>query len=161
MQVLWAPWRMEYILNTEKETGCLFCNRIEQNQDKKNLIVFRAKSALVMMNRFPYNNGHLLIMPKRHIAELHQLKPSEILEINHLLSLSLRALKQAISPDGFNLGLNLGKLAGAGVLDHIHWHLVPRWSGDTNFMPVIAETKVMPEHLHAVYAKLKKAFNQE
>jgi len=152
---------MEYILNSEKEPGCPFCNRIEQSQDEKNLIVFRTKSAIVMMNRFPYNNGHLLIMPKRHIAELEQFNQSEILEIHHLLTLAIQALNRAMSPEGFNLGLNLGKVAGAGILDHIHWHIVPRWSGDTNFMPVIAETKVMPEHLQAVYDKLKKAFIKE
>ena len=160
METLWAPWRMEYILgeNKKEKPGCIFCNRLRRSQDQKDLILMRSKNAAVIMNRFPYNNGHLMVMPNRHIGDLQKLNAREIAEIHKLLSLSLDAMNKEIRPDGFNIGLNLGKVAGAGVADHIHWHIVPRWSGDTNFMPVISETKVMPEHLQSVYLRLRRAF---
>ena len=161
MKVLWAPWRMDYILSQGKDEGCVFCQGLKESEDEKNLIVWRGEKAVVFMNRYPYNNGHLLIMPHRHIGELEALDSEEVADIHRLICLSLRALNNAFSPDGFNIGLNLGKTAGAGVLDHIHWHIVPRWEGDTNFMPVLAETKVMPEHLNSTYQKLRRAFLEE
>jgi len=159
MKVLWAPWRMEYILKN-KEDGCVFCKGLKENNDEKNLILIRSEKAVIFMNRFPYNNGHLLIMPTRHIGELEELTQEEVLDIHNLIQLSLSALKKSLNPDGFNIGLNLGRVAGAGVVDHIHWHIVPRWQGDTNFMPVLAEVKVMPEHLSQTYKKLKQAFEE-
>jgi len=159
MEVLWAPWRMAYIeKDSKKESGCIFCPRIQRSNDQEDLIVWRGRNVSVFLNRFPYNNGHLMVVPNRHLAELCELSDQEVLEINQLIYLSICALKKAMSPDGFNIGLNLGKTAGAGVLDHLHWHIVPRWEGDTNFMPVIAETKVMPEHLLSTFQKLRKAF---
>ena len=163
MDALWAPWRMEYILgeNKKEKTGCIFCARLKRKQDRKDLILWRSKNAMVIMNRFPYNNGHLMVMPNRHIGELPKLKPGEVAEIHQLLSLALNAMNHELRPDGFNIGLNLGKVAGAGVAGHIHWHIVPRWNGDTNFMPVISETKVMPEHLQSLYQRLRRAFLEE
>lgn len=162
MDTLWAPWRMEYILSEKKETaGCIFCTRLKKKNDQKNLILWRGKHAAVFMNRFPYNNGHLMVMPNRHLAGVDKLSEKEALEIHHLMAFCLAGLRKVMNPDGFNIGLNLGKTAGAGVDDHMHWHIVPRWSGDTNFMPVISETKVMPEHLQAVYKQLKQALLEE
>ncbi len=163
MHPLWAPWRMEYILGADisEEKGCIFCNRLERKNDQKDLILHRGKRTAVFLNRFPYNNGHLMVMPLRHIAELKDLSREETLEIHKLIVLALAALKRAMNPDGFNLGINLGRVAGAGVPGHLHWHIVPRWNGDTNFMPVIGETKVMPEHLQSVYRRLRDAFAKE
>jgi ATP adenylyltransferase len=160
MDALWAPWRMAYIDQNDdrKDSGCIFCPRISRRRDSEDLIVWRGRLVTVFMNRFPYNNGHLMVVPNRHLARLSDLNQKEVLELHRLKALSLAALERAMRPAGYNLGLNLGKTAGAGVLDHIHWHLVPRWEGDTNFMPVIAETKVMPEHLRSTYKKLRKAF---
>jgi len=154
---------MQYILGAgdKDKRGCIFCARLKRRRDRENLILWRGKSAAVFMNKFPYNNGHLMVLPNRHKAQISELNRDEILEIQGLIALALAGIKAAMNPDGFNIGLNLGKTAGAGVLDHIHWHIVPRWSGDTNFMPVIAETKVMPEHLQSVYRRLRKALQQE
>ena len=163
MDALWAPWRMEYILGADKknEPGCIFCTRLNRKKDQQDLILWRGKHAVVFMNRFPYNNGHLMVMPIRHLDAVDKLNKSEVLEIHSLITLCLAALRRAMNPDGFNVGLNLGRVAGAGVLDHVHYHIVPRWNGDTNFMPVIGETKVMPEHLASVYARLRKALLEE
>jgi ATP adenylyltransferase len=162
MEALWAPWRMEYILAAgKKEKGCIFCSRLKQNQDRKNLILWRSETVAVFLNRFPYNNGHLMVLPRRHLAEIKELNQKEVKEIHQLTALSLKVLKRALNPDGFNLGLNLGRVAGAGILDHLHWHIVPRWNGDTNFMPVIADTKVMPEHLQTLFLRLRKEFVKE
>jgi len=161
MDVLWAPWRMAYIeQDQQKEPGCIFCPRIARHNDREDLILWRSELASVFINRFPYNNGHLMVVPNRHLAEFCDLTEPEIIETHHLIYLCLCALKKAMNPAGYNLGLNLGKTAGAGVLDHLHWHIVPRWEGDTNFMPVIADTKVMPEHLSSTYQKLQKAFQE-
>jgi ATP adenylyltransferase len=162
VQELWAPWRMEYILNADKpvETGCIFCNRFNRSQDEEDLILFRGAKSFVIMNRFPYNNGHLMVTPCRHIGSFQGLTPDEALEVHKLVSASLDALKKVMKPDGFNVGLNLGRVAGAGVEDHVHWHIVPRWNGDTNFMPVIGETKVMPEHLASTWRRLREAFRE-
>jgi len=162
MDTLWAPWRMEYIVSEKKEAaGCIFCTRLERKNDQEDLILWRGKHAVVFMNRFPYNNGHLMVMPNRHLAGLDELSEKEALEIHELMAFCLAGLRKVMNPDGFNIGLNLGKVAGAGVDDHLHWHIVPRWSGDTNFMPVISETKVMPEHLQSVYKQLREALLEE
>lgn len=158
MKYLWAPWRMDYILSS-KEKGCIFCLKPLENRDKENLILFQGKDAFIMMNRYPYNSGHLMIVPKRHCTELEKLKEKEWKEIFYFLQVSVKVLKETLSPQGFNIGMNLGKIAGAGE-EHLHFHIVPRWTGDTNFMPILGETKVIPEYLLNTYEKLKVAFSQ-
>ncbi len=155
MKNLWAPWRIKYILN-KKDKNCIFCQKSQENKDEKNYIIWRGQLGFIIMNIFPYNNGHLMVAPYRHVAEPSGLKENELLEMMLLLRKSIEVLKKVLKPDGFNIGINLGKIAGAGVEDHFHIHIVPRWLGDTNFMPVIADTKVMPEHLRETYKKLKE-----
>lgn len=157
MEHLWALWRMEYILN-EKEKGCIFCQKPNQRRDRENLLLYRGKYNLVMMNLYPYNPGHLMVAPYRHINRLDMLNDEEMLEHFRLVDRCVTVLREAMNPDGFNIGLNLGKVAGAGIEDHIHTHIVPRWNGDTNFMPVISDTRVVPEALDATYAKLVGKF---
>ncbi len=156
-QVLWAPWRMEYILG-EKEKGCIFCTRIKQTTDRENLILARGEFCFVIMNRYPYNNGHLMVVPLRHVDDLTRLDAHESQDLMRWLQISIRALGRALQPQGYNVGVNLGKVAGAGVDDHLHFHIVPRWDADTNFMPVISDTKIVSEGLFATFDKLKKAF---
>ena len=156
MKYLWSPWRMDYILSG-KQKGCFFCNNPKEKKDRKNLILFRNRYAFVMMNRFPYNNGHLMIVPKRHAIDLEQLHDEELEDLFLLLKASMRVLKKALKPHGFNIGINIGVVGGAGE-KHLHFHLVPRWTGDTNFMPVLGETKVIPEYLENTYHKLHSAF---
>jgi ATP adenylyltransferase len=156
MRYLWAPWRMDYILE-KKQKRCIFCNTPTDRQDKKNLILWQSKCAFVIMNRFPYNNGHLMVVPRRHCVDLDQLSNEELQELFYLLKVSTRILKGCLDPHGFNIGINIGNAGGAGE-DHIHFHIVPRWTGDTNFMPVLSETKVIPEYLEKTYRKLNSAF---
>jgi ATP adenylyltransferase len=156
MERLWAPWRMEYIDSArEGEGGCIFCDLPAEGDDEKSYILIRSKRAFAILNKFPYNSGHLMIAPFRHVGEVEQLEDEEALDLHHLLQKSLKALKEAMKPDGFNIGMNLGQVAGAGIPDHLHWHVVPRWNGDTNFMPVVGETKVLPEQLAQSYEKLR------
>lgn len=157
MDILWAPWRIDYILG-EKEDGCVFCNKQAGEDDKKNLILFRGKFCFVIMNYYPYNNGHVMVVPKRHIAELQLLSEQEHNEMMQLMSKSIEILKDKMLPHGFNIGMNLGAIAGAGVKDHLHFHIVPRWSGDMNFMPVTGHTKVISEALEVTWEKLKPGF---
>jgi ATP adenylyltransferase len=154
MDYLWAPWRIEYILQAEKG-GCFLCEKPKEANDETNLILFRGKSNFIIMNSFPYNPGHLLVAPYRHISNLDELTDEEAKEHFDLVKRSLRLLTEITKPAGFNMGMNLGKVAGAGVDDHIHTHIVPRWQGDTNFMPVISSTNVLSEALAATYKKLK------
>ena len=158
MQRLWAPWRLEYIVG-EKIDGCIFCVFPQQDEDRKHKILARGNHAFVIMNTFPYSNGHLLIIPFRHTSDLSELTADESLEMMQLLQRSMLVLKEAYNPDGFNIGVNQGTAAGAGIADHIHMHIVPRWNGDTNFMPVFAEVKVIPEALETSYDKLKTIFD--
>jgi len=157
MRYLWAPWRMEYILE-EKQRGCIFCKKPIERKDEENLILYQNKYAFVMMNKFPYNNGHVMVIPKHHCRDLEQLGDQEGQELFHLLRVSSRILKRALHPQGFNIGMNIGKVGGAGVDDHVHFHIVPRWTGDTNFMPILGETKVVPDYLEKTYQKLHSAF---
>ena len=152
MKRIWAPWRIEY-LTKEKEEGCIFCKKPKENRDRENLIVYRGETGFIIMNRYPYSNGHLMAVPYRHTRELTQLSDVERLGLMNLTIMCLEVLG-VFKPDGFNIGMNLGKSAGAGIDDHIHSHVVPRWSGDTNFMPVIGDIKVMPEYLDETYLKL-------
>jgi ATP adenylyltransferase len=163
MDHLWAPWRMEYIdhsLKNDPHEGCIFCTCLQDSRDEEHLILHRGNHTFIIMNLFPYNNGHLMVVPHRHIAEITELNDTELLEIGHLLSLSVKALTKAIHPDGFNIGMNLGRVAGAGIADHLHYHVVPRWNGDTNFMPVLGETKVISQGLRESYHTLKAAFDK-
>jgi len=147
---------MQYIEQSDKVEGCIFCVLPAEQKDTENLILYRGKTCFLMLNSFPYNNGHLMVAPYKHTADIYALDDGELLEISHLIRYSIRLLTAAMQPDGFNLGVNLGRSAGAGVADHIHWHIVPRWIGDTNFMPVIADTKVLPDSLRSTYDKLKE-----
>ncbi len=160
MKKLWAPWRIEYIKNIEKEKGCIFCLKPKEKNDEKNFILKRGEKSFIILNKFPYNSGHLMIAPYRHIGRIESLRNEEIIEIFGFLIISVSALKKAIKPHGFNIGLNLGKIAGAGFPGHIHFHVVPRWSGDTNFMPVIGETKVIPQDIEKTFEILYPYFNE-
>ncbi|MBT9162772.1 MAG: AP-4-A phosphorylase [Dehalococcoidia bacterium] len=153
MEHLWAPWRMEYILE-EKAERCIFCEKPGQDTDGKNYIVRRGERNFSMLNIYPYNPGHLMVAPYRHVASLGELSDEELLEHFRLVDQSVAMLTGVLRPSGFNIGINLGKVAGAGVESHIHTHIVPRWEGDTNFMPVICDAKVVPEALADTYAKL-------
>jgi ATP adenylyltransferase len=156
MKYLWAPWRMDYILG-EKKRGCFLCHKLKEKKNKKNLILFQGDYVFVMMNRYPYTNGHLMIVPKRHCLNVEQLDNDELKELFDLLRTSIQVLKITLHPHGFNIGMNIGKVGGAGE-DHLHLHVVPRWAGDTNFMPVIGETKTIPEYLEKTYQKLNTTF---
>jgi len=157
MDVLWAPWRMEYILSANKEQGCIFCPGQDRSADEQRLILYVGNKTMVMMNRFPYNNGHLLVAPVRHVRALDQLSPEETLDLMMTVKNCIAVLKAVMQPEGFNVGLNLGRVAGAGVEDHLHFHIVPRWNGDTNYMTVLGEVRVIPEHLRQTYKKLRQA----
>ncbi|HUL31197.1 MAG TPA: HIT domain-containing protein [Thermodesulfobacteriota bacterium] len=156
MEYLWAPWRMEYILGKKKK-GCFLCKEVSEKKNKKNLILYQGESVFVVMNKFPYTNGHLMVVPKRHCLHLEQLDKGELKELFDLLKTCVRILKATFHPHGFNVGMNIGKVGGAGE-DHLHLHIVPRWAGDTNFMPVLGNTKVISEYLGETYQKLHSAF---
>lgn len=157
MKRLWAPWRIEYILNS-KPAGCIFCLKEGREQDRENLVLYSTSLSFVMLNRYPYTNGHLLVAPHRHAADLDGLSGEEMSDLFDLVRLSCNVLNAAAAPQGFNIGINLGKAAGAGVDDHLHVHVVPRWNGDTNFMSVVADLRVMPENLLSTYDGLLPGF---
>jgi ATP adenylyltransferase len=154
MEYLWAPWRIEYIQKAP-ESGCILCQKPGENEDEANQILYRGQHNFVILNAFPYNPGHLMVVPYRHIANLQDLRDEEAGEHFDIIKKSLELLKEVMGPAGFNIGLNLGRVAGAGIAEHIHTHIVPRWGGDTNFMPVLSDTKVMPEALTATYRRLR------
>jgi ATP adenylyltransferase len=154
MEQLWAPWRLSYVAAARPpgtEDPCFLCQGLRETDDRRNLIVLRGPLSVVVLNRFPYNNGHLLIAPRAHKRSLEDLDPSEILETQLTLGRMIHALDDVMHPEGYNIGLNLGRVAGAGLPGHVHWHVVPRWNGDTNFMPVVADVKVIPQALDALY----------
>ncbi|MBN1480192.1 HIT domain-containing protein [candidate division KSB1 bacterium] len=157
MNHMWAPWRMEYILSPKAES-CIFCEKPQQTKDRDNLILYRGATCFVIMNYFPYNNGHLMIVPYRHLSNLEELSTEEQSEMMAMLVNCCEILKKALHPDGLNIGMNLGKVAGAGIDDHLHFHIVPRWSGDTNFMPIIGHTKVISQALYESWDLLKRYF---
>ena len=157
MKQLWAPWRLEYIQGAEEQDGCIFC-RARDGADEEGLVVHRGEHAIVLLNKYPYASGHLMVAPLRHEGEFGELAADESLEIHRLASAALAALAETMRPQGFNLGWNLGRVAGAGVIDHVHLHVVPRWAGDTNFMPVLADVKVLPEALEDSRRKLAEAW---
>jgi ATP adenylyltransferase len=150
---LWAPWRLEYVTGAEEQEGCVFCDAFA-GHDEERLVVTRGVRAFVLLNKFPYSSGHLMVAPARHVADLAELTDDEALEIHRLAVAATAALADAYRPHGYNLGWNLGRVAGAGIIDHVHLHVVPRWGGDTNFMPVLADVKVIPEHLADTRRKL-------
>ncbi len=156
MKRIWAPWRMKYILK-DKKGPCLFCQKPKENRDKENYLLFRGESSFLILNIYPYSNGHLLVIPYKHVSRLDGLKERELLELMTLARKAMGLLEEVMQPQGFNIGMNLGKIAGAGIEDHLHLHIVPRWEADTNFMPVLSETKVVPELLETTYEKLMKA----
>ena len=158
MENLWAPWRMAFITpKTPPPPGCIFCTLPAEHQDVEHHILYRGDLCFMMLNLYPYNNGHLMIAPFQHVSSIEHLEAATLAEMMSQAQLALKALRLAMNPDGFNMGINEGKVAGAGYADHVHYHIVPRWHGDTNFMPVVADIKVMPEHLDVVYAKLQEA----
>lgn len=161
MERLWAPWRLEYIKSTQDdEEDCIFCQKPKETDDKENLIVYRSNLSFVIMNKFPYNNGHLMVVPYIHEADLTKFTDDVLLDMQHLLQLSLKALNDTMNPHGINIGVNLGRSAGAGIVDHLHYHMVPRWNGDTNYMPVLAGTKVISEALEDSWQKLHTSFKK-
>jgi ATP adenylyltransferase len=155
VEQLWAPWRMEFVQSSRPETGCLFCTKIRESDDVANLIVHRGPRAFIIMNLYPYNSGHLMVVPYQHVARLPDLHPEASAAVMATAQLAVRALDDLMRPHGYNMGINQGDIAGAGVADHLHLHVVPRWSGDTNFMPVVAGAKVMPELISQTAAKLR------
>jgi ATP adenylyltransferase len=159
MDQLWAPWRMGYIKNVDKkDDGCIFCTKPAENDDRKNYILHRGKKAFVLMNLYPYNNGHLMVIPYQHTADMLDLPAETASEVWSLLCSAKKALYAAIRPDAFNIGMNIGRTAGAGIDQHIHIHIVPRWNGDTNFMPVIGETKIISQGIDETYDILLPLF---
>jgi ATP adenylyltransferase len=154
---LWAPWRLEYIRQADEQEGCVFC-RAAEGPDEETLVVRRGEAAFVLLNRFPYSSGHLMVAPYRHAGDFAGLTDAEALDAHRLASQGMAALHATFRPEGYNAGWNLGRVAGAGIVDHVHLHVVPRWSGDTNFMPVLADVKVLPEHLTETRAKLAAAW---
>ena len=157
MKRLWAPWRIEYIRG-EKPLGCILCDKPKAQHDLENLILFRAEHSFVMMNLYPYNSGHLMISPYQHVDTLDVLSNEILLNLMQMIKDSIAALQKAFRPEGANVGLNLGKAGGAGIDDHLHFHVVPRWEGDTNFMTVIGENQVIPEDIQETYRLLKPHF---
>jgi ATP adenylyltransferase len=157
---LWAPWRLEYIQQADELEGCVFCSEGAGDlPDDESLLVHRAETAIAILNKYPYSSGHLMAAPIRHVGALAELADDEALELHRLAVAGVHALGATYGPDGFNLGWNLGRAAGAGIADHVHLHVVPRWSGDTNFMPVLADVKVLPEHLLETRDRLRAAWS--
>ena len=163
-RIIWAPWRIKYIREstggTSKE-GCIFCILPSENRDEENLILYRGKYAFIILNRFPYNTGHLMIVPYRHVSSLEGLEYCELQEISILVKHTLKALRKAMKPEGFNVGVNIGRAAGAGIEGHVHVHIVPRWNGDANFMTVTGGVRVIPQSLHDTYREVKPFIENE
>ena len=157
MDQLWAPWRLAYVADPREQRkpqtpdACFICRGVTGTDDRANLLVYRTPLSVVVLNKFPYNNGHLLVAPRVHKGRPDELEPEQLLDLQLVLRKMIGVLEQRMNPDGFNVGLNLGKVAGAGLPGHLHWHIVPRWNGDTNFMPVLADTKVIVQSLDALF----------
>ena len=161
MDRIWSPWRMEYIQAAKEQgddEGCIFDDLPAENDDEKTKILTRGDLAFVILNSFPYNPGHLMVAPFRHVGEFRALEPEELAEADALIGRSIAALEDEMQPHGFNLGMNLGRVAGAGIPGHVHWHVVPRWNGDTNFMPAVGQTRVLPELLEETFRRLRPRF---
>src|SRR5436309_11193027 len=160
MKVLWAPWRMA-LISAPKRSECIFCRLPRAENARQGLVLAVTRSSVVMLNKFPYNSGHLMVAPRRHVAELERLTPAERRKFDDTLHRAAAIVRREFRPHGMNLGMNLGAAGGAGTADHLHWHVVPRWNGYTNFMPLLADTKVMIEHLHASWDRLRPSFDRE
>lgn len=161
MERLWAPWRMTYIDGADAAPGeCIFCAKAAASNDPENLVLHRGRLSFVLMNLYPYNNGHLMIAPYAHVPSIEELDAETLTDIMTTAQLCLAALRDAMRPQGYNMGINQGTVAGAGIKDHVHLHTVPRWNGDTNFMPVLADTKVMPDYLSNTYRQLREQFER-
>ncbi len=161
MDHLWSPWRMEYIENSQTEVGCILCNRFDEEDGLENLIVFRGNQAFVILNRYPYTNGHMMIVPSMHVPSLVDLDDEALLELILLTKKALNALKQVYKAESFNVGVNIGEAAGAGIAEHVHIHVVPRWIGDTSFISTTANTRVIPEALEVTYNRLLEAWQKQ
>jgi len=162
MDTLWAPWRMDFI-QAEKPKGCIFCLFPAEEgleADRRNLVLGRSAHSFVILNKYPYNNGHLMVVPRRHGGDLSALPAEEFQDLHRLLALAVGCVREGYGPEGMNVGMNVGRIAGAGIADHLHYHVVPRWGGDTNFMPVLSATKVMVEHLDQSWEKMRALFDQ-
>lgn len=158
---LWTPWRMAYVGGGSRQVGCVFCNCRTSNRDVDSLIVYRGESAFVLLNLYPYNTGHVMIVPNLHVQDLAALEPAALVEMANLTAALTTALRRILDCDGFNVGMNIGAAAGAGIAEHLHQHIVPRWNGDANFMPIVGSTKVLPETLPATYARIRAEFCRE
>ncbi|HLG18716.1 MAG TPA: HIT domain-containing protein [Bdellovibrionota bacterium] len=161
MKFLWAPWRIRFILENLSASNCIFCTLPANQDDRSSLILGRTKHSFAILNKFPYNSGHLMIVPLRHTADLSDLSEVILLDLHRCIRDSLEILKETMKPQGFNVGMNLGEAGGAGIRQHLHYHVLPRWNGDTNFLPAIGETKVLPESLEETYARLAPAFHKK
>ncbi len=161
MEVLWAPWRYRYVesATASTERSCIFCEAVRDADDEKHLVVYRSRHSIAMLNLYPYNTAHTMVAPRRHVPSIELLTDEELLDLFKLVSVVMKALRMEYKPQGFNVGVNVGRVAGAGIESHVHVHVVPRWSGDTNFMPVIAGTKVIPEDLRTTWRRVKKAIS--
>jgi ATP adenylyltransferase len=159
MKEIWAPWRIEYI-RASRQNGCFLCKSLASRRDRHNLVLHRGKTCIVIMNRYPYTGGHLMVAPRRHVDSLHAMTTAEVHEMMRLTRKAISALKRIAHPQGFNVGINIGAAAGAGLKDHIHLHIVPRWIGDTNFMPVLAHVKVVPQALLGLWDELRVVFRK-
>jgi ATP adenylyltransferase len=157
MNELWAPWRMAYVARPDRSGGCFLCEAAAAGEDRERYVLWRGETCLAVLNCFPYNNGHVLVAPTAHKADLADLTDAELVEQMDMLRRGQACLRKVMYPGGFNIGLNLGSAAGAGIPGHLHWHIVPRWPGDTNFMPVVAETKVIPQSLDRAWELLREA----
>jgi ATP adenylyltransferase len=159
MKQLWAPWRMDYILSDKTRRGCILCELPKEDKDRENLILYRSSHNFVVMNRFPYNHGHVMVVPYMHAPALDELSDEMMLDFMKATQHAVESIKKAFAPEGFNIGINIGKIAGAGMEEHVHLHMVPRWAGDTSFMTVFDEVRVIPEHILSTYDKLFAAFH--
>jgi ATP adenylyltransferase len=155
---LWSPWRLEYIKGQRLESDCPFCSLPAEDKDPENLILFKDQDIFVVLNKFPYNPGHLMVIPRAHVKDLSELDAQVQTKLMGALPICIDKLRQALEPQGFNVGMNIGQQAGAGIPHHLHWHVIPRWGGDTNFMPLIADTKTVPTHNASIFAQLSKHF---
>jgi len=158
---LWAPWRIKYVSNPNKDRGCIFCKLFKDKKDASNLIVLRSRYCFAILNKYPYNNGHMMIVPNHHVKDLEKLSREEVLDLAATTIKTKNIIKDMLHPDGFNIGINIGKVSGAGVKSHLHIHIVPRWNGDTNFMPVINNTKVISQSLKDLYKNLKRCLKEK
>lgn len=156
---MWAPWRAAFILG-KKEKGCVFCNRFRMKDSVKSLVLYRGEKNFILLNKYPYNTGHALVVPNRHVGQLENLKPDEAVEFFDLICKTVVAIKKTLKPHAINVGMNLGRMSGAGIPGHVHMHVVPRWNGDTNFMPVIGQTSVVSIPLEPIYERLRRELNR-